>query len=174
MRIGHGFDVHAFGPGDAVTLGGVRIAHDQGLIAHSDGDVVLHALCDALLGAAGLPVPQVMQGRDATALAKGEEVDWEEEVFIQISEYTVGRALRTPRWKYCVHDPHRSGWGDPVGDRYVEHHLYDLYADPWEQVNLIGRKEYDGQRVHLKERLLAHMRAAGEAEVEILDGKFYE
>ena len=54
MRIGHGFDVHAFGPGDAVTLGGVRIAHDHGLIAHSDGDVVLHALCDALLGAAGL------------------------------------------------------------------------------------------------------------------------
>jgi len=54
MRIGHGFDVHAFGPGDAVMLGGVRIAHDQGLVAHSDGDVVLHALCDALLGAAGL------------------------------------------------------------------------------------------------------------------------
>ena len=54
MRIGHGYDVHAFGPGSLVTLGGVRIAHDQGLIAHSDGDVALHALCDALLGAAGL------------------------------------------------------------------------------------------------------------------------
>lgn len=54
MRIGHGFDVHAFGPGTFVTLGGVRIAHDRGLMAHSDGDVALHALCDALLGAAGL------------------------------------------------------------------------------------------------------------------------
>lgn len=54
MRIGHGFDVHAFGPGDSVTLGGVRIPHTQGLIAHSDGDVLLHALCDALLGAAAL------------------------------------------------------------------------------------------------------------------------
>ena len=54
MRIGHGFDVHAFGEGDFVTLGGVRIAHSRGLIAHSDGDVLLHALCDALLGAAGL------------------------------------------------------------------------------------------------------------------------
>lgn len=54
MRIGHGFDVHAFGPGDAICLGGVRIPHSQGLIAHSDGDVLLHALCDALLGAAGL------------------------------------------------------------------------------------------------------------------------
>jgi len=53
-RIGSGFDVHAFGPGDSVMLGGVRIAHTQGVIAHSDGDVVLHALCDALLGAGGL------------------------------------------------------------------------------------------------------------------------
>jgi 2-C-methyl-D-erythritol 2,4-cyclodiphosphate synthase len=54
MRIGHGFDVHAFGPGEFITLGGVRILHAHGLIAHSDGDVLLHALCDALLGAAGL------------------------------------------------------------------------------------------------------------------------
>lgn len=54
MRIGHGFDVHAFGPGEFITLGGVRIPHSCGLIAHSDGDVLLHAICDALLGAAGL------------------------------------------------------------------------------------------------------------------------
>jgi len=54
MRVGSGFDVHAFGPGDSVVLGGVRIAHTHGIVAHSDGDVVLHALCDALLGAAGL------------------------------------------------------------------------------------------------------------------------
>ncbi|ROR32237.1 2-C-methyl-D-erythritol 2,4-cyclodiphosphate synthase [Inmirania thermothiophila] len=53
-RIGHGFDVHRFGPGDGVVLGGVRIPHTHGLIAHSDGDVVIHALCDALLGAAAL------------------------------------------------------------------------------------------------------------------------
>ncbi len=52
--MGSGFDVHAFGPGDAVMLGGVRIPHSHGVLAHSDGDVVLHALCDALLGAAGL------------------------------------------------------------------------------------------------------------------------
>jgi 2-C-methyl-D-erythritol 2,4-cyclodiphosphate synthase len=54
MRIGHGFDVHAFGPGNRVMIGGVRIEHSHGLVAHSDGDVALHALCDALLGAAGL------------------------------------------------------------------------------------------------------------------------
>jgi 2-C-methyl-D-erythritol 2,4-cyclodiphosphate synthase len=54
MRIGHGFDAHRFGDGDHVVLGGVRIPHTQGLLAHSDGDVLIHALCDALLGAAAL------------------------------------------------------------------------------------------------------------------------
>src|SRR5438046_4156677 len=54
MRIGSGFDVHAFGPGEFVMLGGIRVAHSRGVLAHSDGDVVLHALCGALLGAAGL------------------------------------------------------------------------------------------------------------------------
>lgn len=54
IRIGQGFDVHAFGEGDHVMLGGVRVAHDRGVLAHSDGDVVLHALCDAMLGALAL------------------------------------------------------------------------------------------------------------------------
>jgi 2-C-methyl-D-erythritol 2,4-cyclodiphosphate synthase len=54
MRVGSGFDVHAFGPGDSIVLGGVRIPHTRGLVAHSDGDVLLHALVDAMLGAAGL------------------------------------------------------------------------------------------------------------------------
>jgi 2-C-methyl-D-erythritol 2,4-cyclodiphosphate synthase len=54
FRVGQGYDVHAFEPGDHVTLGGVRIPHTQGIKAHSDGDVLLHAICDALLGAAAL------------------------------------------------------------------------------------------------------------------------
>jgi 2-C-methyl-D-erythritol 2,4-cyclodiphosphate synthase len=53
VRIGHGFDVHAFTEGDGFVLGGVRIAADRALLAHSDGDVLIHALCDALLGAIG-------------------------------------------------------------------------------------------------------------------------
>lgn len=53
MRIGHGYDVHRFGPGEFLVLGGVRIPHDRGLVAHSDGDVLVHAICDALLGAIG-------------------------------------------------------------------------------------------------------------------------
>ncbi|WP_394211763.1 2-C-methyl-D-erythritol 2,4-cyclodiphosphate synthase [Enterovibrio calviensis] len=51
MRIGHGFDVHKFGGEGPIVIGGVKIPYEQGLIAHSDGDVALHALCDALLGA---------------------------------------------------------------------------------------------------------------------------
>ncbi|MBU3070227.1 2-C-methyl-D-erythritol 2,4-cyclodiphosphate synthase [Aestuariicella sp. G3-2] len=54
MRIGHGYDVHAFGEGDKIVIGGVVIPYERGLIAHSDGDVLLHALCDALLGAVAL------------------------------------------------------------------------------------------------------------------------
>ena len=53
-RIGHGYDAHRFAPGAKLVLGGVAIEFDRGLAAHSDGDVLVHALCDALLGAAGL------------------------------------------------------------------------------------------------------------------------
>jgi len=54
MRIGHGIDVHAFGAGDHIVVGGVRLAHTHGVVAHSDGDVAIHALCDAILGALAL------------------------------------------------------------------------------------------------------------------------
>lgn len=65
MRIGHGYDVHAFEAGDHLMLGGVRIPHDRGFKAHSDGDVAIHALCDALLGAAALgDIGQLFSDRD--------------------------------------------------------------------------------------------------------------
>jgi 2-C-methyl-D-erythritol 2,4-cyclodiphosphate synthase len=54
MRIGHGYDVHAFGEGNHIIIGGVRIPFKHGLLAHSDGDVLIHSLCDALLGAAAM------------------------------------------------------------------------------------------------------------------------
>ncbi len=54
IRVGHGFDAHRFGSGDHVVIGGVTIPHHRGLVAHSDGDVLIHAICDALLGAAAL------------------------------------------------------------------------------------------------------------------------
>ena len=54
MRIGHGYDVHRLKPGLPLTIGGVSLEFEKGIVAHSDGDVLLHAICDALLGAAGL------------------------------------------------------------------------------------------------------------------------
>lgn len=54
IRIGQGIDVHAFGDGNHLMLGGVRVPHERGVLAHSDGDVVIHALCDAMLGALAL------------------------------------------------------------------------------------------------------------------------
>jgi 2-C-methyl-D-erythritol 2,4-cyclodiphosphate synthase len=78
MRIGFGYDVHRFGPGAAVRLGGVTIAHTFGIVAHSDGDVLLHALMDALLGAAALgdigqhfpPADARYAGADSRALLR--------------------------------------------------------------------------------------------------------
>lgn len=78
LRIGQGYDVHAFGDGDHVMLGGVRVPHDRGVIAHSDGDVVLHALCDAILGALALgdigvhfpPSDDRWKGADSRALLR--------------------------------------------------------------------------------------------------------
>jgi 2-C-methyl-D-erythritol 2,4-cyclodiphosphate synthase len=78
IRIGQGFDVHAFGEGDHVFLGGVRIAHDRGIVAHSDGDVAIHALCDAMLGALALgdigqhfpPGDPQWKGADSRALLR--------------------------------------------------------------------------------------------------------
>lgn len=80
VRVGQGFDVHAFERGDHVTLCGVKIPHDRGLKAHSDGDVALHALCDALLGAAALGdigqhfPPTELEWKDADSRALLREV----------------------------------------------------------------------------------------------------
>ena len=78
IRIGQGFDVHAFGDGDHVMLGGVRVPHERGVLAHSDGDVALHALCDAILGALALgdigrhfpPSDERWQGADSRAFVR--------------------------------------------------------------------------------------------------------
>lgn len=75
IRIGQGFDVHAFGAGDHIMLGGVKVPHTHGVLAHSDGDVVIHALCDAMLGALALGdigqhfPPSDMRWKDAASVA---------------------------------------------------------------------------------------------------------
>jgi len=127
-----------------------------------------------LLDAAGVPVPKAMQGRSLMPLVRGEDADWQNDVFVQLSEVQVGRALRTERWKYCVYAPEKNGGRDSCSDAYVEHHIYDLFADPWEQVNLIGRRAYRKVADGLRERLIQRMVAAGETPPKIISGRFYE
>lgn len=86
FRIGQGFDVHAFGEGDALVLGGARIPHTHGLLAHSDGDVLLHALIDALLGAAALgDIGQIFPDTDV-AWKGADSCDLLRQVVLRVAE----------------------------------------------------------------------------------------
>jgi len=120
-----------------------------------------------LLDAAGLPVPANMQGRSALPLVRGERQGWPEEVFVQISESQVGRAVRTRRWKYSVVAPDKDGKRDPASDHYVEEFLYDLQADPYELTNLIGLESHQEVATVMRQRLVRRMAEAGEKEPTI-------
>jgi len=124
--------------------------------------VSLVDLPPTLLDAAGLEVPAEMQGRSIMPLVRGETDDWPEEVFVQISEAQVGRAVRTQRWKYGVDAPNKSGGRDAGSDRYVEQYLYDLQADPYELRNLIGLQSHEPVTEVMRERLIRRMLEAGE------------
>jgi arylsulfatase A-like enzyme len=115
-----------------------------------------------LLDAAGLPIPGDMEGRSMLPLLRGEAQGWPEEVFVQISESQVGRAVRTHRWKYGVTAPDADGWEDAAADAYVEQYLYDLRADPYELTNLVGLDSHQEVAAVMTERLIRRMVAAGE------------
>ncbi|SFL55489.1 Arylsulfatase A [Paenibacillus sp. 1_12] len=129
--------------------------------------VSLLDLPPTLLDAAGIPVPEAMQGRSLLPLAQKRSTDWPKEMFLQISESEVGRAIRTHRWKYSVYAPDKDGWTDAAADVYVEQHLYDLHADPHELNNLIGIESYASVTAELRSRLEARMLEAGEAKPKI-------
>ena len=93
-----------------------------------------------LAGGTGHP-PVTMRGRPLQGLLSDKVVDWPQEVFLQISESQVGRAIRTERWKYAVSAPGKKGWLDPESDLYVEEHLYDLAQDPLGYHDVAGEPE---------------------------------
>ncbi|NNM88816.1 MAG: sulfatase-like hydrolase/transferase [Phycisphaerae bacterium] len=124
--------------------------------------VSLIDLAPTLLDAAGIAVPRAMQGRSLLPLLRGRSPAWPQEVFVQISESQVGRAIRTHQWKYGVTAPDKDGWKDSQADQYVEQYLYDLEADPAELNNLAGAKSHLDIAQELKGRLLARMVRAGE------------
>jgi len=129
--------------------------------------VSLVDLPPTLLDAAGIEVPEHMQGRSIVPLLRGETQGWPEEVFVQISEAQVGRAVRTKRWKYGVD----AGGGSAAGPRpqdqsgagtYVEEFLYDLQHDPYELRNLIGLESHRSVADAMAARLQRRMAEAGE------------
>ncbi|MCC2685454.1 MAG: acetylglucosamine-6-sulfatase, partial [Paenibacillaceae bacterium] len=100
-------------------------------------------------------------------LLRGDRSGWPEEVFVQISESQVGRAVRTRRWKYGVTDRDRNGAQHSGSLNYSEDYLYDLEADSYELVNLIGYESHREVANVMKGRLLRWMVEAGEPQPEI-------
>ena len=121
-----------------------------------------------LLAAGGVEAPEYMRGRALQGLVDGSAEGWPEEVFLQISEAQVGRAVRTKKWKYSVSAPDRNGRSDPWCEKYVEEFLYDLYADPHERKNLVREPELASVRAELAETLKRRMLEAGEEEPVIV------
>ena len=158
-RIGHGFDVHAFGEaGDGVVLGGVRIDHDRALLAHSDGDVALHALCDALLGAAGLgDIGQLFPdtdpahaGADSRALLR-EVVERVAALGFVAANADLTLICQTPRLA-----PHREAMRRTIAaDLGIDAALVNVKATTTEGLGYLGR----GEGIAAHAVVLLHARA---------------
>jgi 2-C-methyl-D-erythritol 2,4-cyclodiphosphate synthase len=144
MRIGQGFDVHAFGEGDHVMLGGVRVAHTQGVLAHSDGDVVLHALCDALLGALALgdigkhfpPSDEKWRGADSRSFVRA--------VAGMLTErgYVLGNADITVICEAPKVGPHAQAMREAIAaDLGVDMDSISIKATTTETLGFTGRRE---------------------------------
>lgn len=144
MRIGHGYDVHRFGEGDFIMLGGVKIAHHQGLLAHSDGDVLIHALCDALLGACALgDIGKHFPDTDPS-LAGIDSRELLRRVYqqIQLQGYKLGNADIT----VIAQAPRLSAHTDKMcavlaGDLLVSPGQINVKATTTEKLGFVGRNE---------------------------------
>ncbi len=144
MRIGQGFDAHAFRAGGRLVLGGVEIPHTHSLAAHSDGDVVLHALCDALLGAAGLgDIGQHFPDTDPTF--KG--ID-SRKLLAQVMVKLVGQRLKVVNADLTIiaQAPKLAPYRDAMravlaDDLQVNYNQVNIKATTTEQMGFTGRKE---------------------------------
>lgn len=144
MRIGHGFDVHAFTEGTEITLGGVNIPYHQGLKAHSDGDVVLHALTDALLGAAALgdigqhfpDTDDAYKGADSRVLLR------DALQLVKNKGYQVGNVDLTIMAQAPKMAPHIGAMRENIAaDLQVHLDDVNVKATTTEQLGFVGRKE---------------------------------
>ncbi len=129
--------------------------------------VSLIDVAPTVLAAGGLSRSDCMPGRPMQGLLDGTARHWPQEVFLQISESQVGRAIRTMKWKYSVRAPDKNGSEEPHSDRYVEDFLYDLENDPHERNNLVSDPAYASVREELARTLKRRIAEAGEEEPAI-------
>lgn len=144
MRIGHGFDAHQFCDGNEITLGGVVIPHTHGIAAHSDGDVILHALCDALLGATALgDIGQFFPSSDER-YAKMNSSEFVREVYSKVKEqaYCVGNVDITLIAEAPKLSPYREQMRNNIADLLdVELRAVSVKATTTDKLGFCGRKE---------------------------------
>ncbi|MBJ7539652.1 2-C-methyl-D-erythritol 2,4-cyclodiphosphate synthase [Marinomonas transparens] len=144
FRIGHGFDVHKFGEGDHIVLGGVSIPYAQGLVAHSDGDVALHALTDALLGAAALgdigthfpDTDPAFAGADSRILLKRAYQEIQKLGFV-VGNVDVTIIAQAPKMRPYI-DAMRSNIAEDLG---LAISTVNVKATTTEKLGFTGRKE---------------------------------
>ena len=144
MRIGHGFDVHKFGGDGPIVIGGVSIDYEQGLVAHSDGDVLLHALCDALLGAAALgDIGKHFPDTDDAYSGADSRVRLRHVVHVVNEKgYTLGNADMTIVAQAPKMAPHIQAMREIIAkDCHCELDAINVKATTTEKLGYTGRKE---------------------------------
>jgi len=124
--------------------------------------VSLINLPPTLYECAGIPIPKYMKAKPLQQLLNDNSQNWSDDVFIQISETQVGRAIRTPKWKYSVESPNKDGILYSRSEIYRGAFLYDLETDPYEKQNLIAEPEFINVRKELSSLLKQKMIEAGE------------
>lgn len=140
-----------------------------------DEVVSLLDLTPTLLDGCNVAVPSSMQGRSLKALPTDADARkaWDSTAYIQISASMVGRAIRTPDWVFCVYDPEGKPNQDPVSRSYLDFCMYQVGADPYQKVNLVGRPEYKTVADELREELKRRIIANGEPEPTLKVQHYY-
>lgn len=119
--------------------------------------VSLIDLAPTILSCAGVSVPDYMEGKPLQYLLESDHNNWSDEVFVQISESQIGRAIRTKKWKFSVKDPDKHGFLYSKSKTYREDCLYDLQEDPYELNNLVDDERYKDIKKELTEKLLEYI-----------------
>ena len=124
-----------------------------------------------ILDLAGVNIPEYHDGQSIIPLLSLNNIEWKKEVFIQISESQVARAIRSNRWKLCIEDPKSDPWNDPHSSNYEEANFYDLESDPYELNNLIGINEFQSVIEDLRTKLINLVKLHENIDIKIIKSK---